>query len=81
MVGSVDAFDGLTGSDIGEEVQSFPEGNVERPESLADGCLEGAFQSVFVLPNCLDALVGDEVTLLGLSLCVDLVVLEIDRHL
>ena len=81
FVGSVDALDGLAGSDIGEEVQSFPEGDVERSESLADGSLEGSFQSVLVLPDGLDAFVGDEVALLGLSLGVDLVVFEVDGHL
>ena len=73
FVGSVDALDGLARADVGEEVQPLSEGHVEGSEAFADWGFKRAFKAVFVALDCLDAFVGDQVTVLSLALCMDLV--------
>ena len=57
FVGSVHALDGLARADVGEEVQSLSEGNVEGSETLSNWRFEWAFQAVLVSLDCLDAFV------------------------
>lgn len=81
FVGSIDALNAPAGTHVGEQLQPLAQSHVEGAEALADGGFEGALQPVLVALDSRDGVVGDEVALLGLSLGVDGVVLELDGDL
>lgn len=81
FVGSVHALDGLAGTDVGEEIQSFSEGNVERSEAFSNWRFERAFQAVLVALDCLDAFVSNQVAMLCLTFRMNLMRFELNRHL
>lgn len=74
------SFNASTGSHVRIELKSLSEGDVERSETLSNGCLEGSLQTHFILPEGLQRIVGDEVSLCSLAAGVDVVIFEVYRH-
>ena len=78
LIWSLDSFDWSARSDVGIEVQLFPEGDIEWSKSFTDGGLKRSLESIFIFFDCFDGVIRNKVTSFSDSLGMDGMVFELD---